>query len=161
MICSIMVYSAIIFSMWCRWKCANGEHEFDTFIPDISGNKAESSDDDTQTGEGKRKKRRQETDKGAMYRKYSKEVHEWVTHLRRVHATNPPATIAGRSVKASDPLAPNGPLYYYHSRTALYNDFFFGYWDKCFAPAFSNVCAIVFVDSIKSLDALFNLKFQR
>ena len=49
-----------------------------------------------------------------------------LTDLRRVHASKPPmeveetissGTKTKTMVKASDPLAENGALYYYHSKT--------------------------------------------
>ena len=90
-------------------------------------------------GEGKRRKKRRDTDKGALYSKYSKEVHQWLTHLRRVHVANQPATIGSLSVKASDPFAPDGcPLYYCHSKTAMYNDFFFQVLGQVFCTNFQN-----------------------
>ena len=80
----------------------------------------------SKTGEGQKDRT---PDKGALFFKYNRDVHEWLTHLRRVHAENPPVTMNGKPVKASNPLAaPGEALYYYHSKTACYNDFFFDYW---------------------------------
>ena len=65
-------------------------------------------------------------DKGTLYHEYDSNVHEWITHLHRVHYTNPSVMIDCKPVQACDPLAPEGQvLYYTHSRTDFCNSFFF------------------------------------
>jgi hypothetical protein len=47
-------------------------------------------------------------------------------------------------VKAADPLAKQGiPLYYTHSKTNLYNDIFFHFWDTVMTPSLCNICPLV------------------
>ena len=63
------------------------------FIPEIFARRGEGSDesDGEDSEEGftgtaqKKRKALVETDKGALFHKYDKSVHEWVTHLRHVH----------------------------------------------------------------------------
>ena len=60
------------------------------------------------------------------------QVHpNYVGHLRGVHASNQPMEVevtnsSGTKTKtivmASDPLAENGALYYYHSKTKMYGE---------------------------------------
>jgi hypothetical protein len=89
-------------------------------------------------------------------------LHEWVTHLRRVHASNPPVPINGKAVKGSDPLAAKGEgLYYIHGKTAYYNDFFFDYWNACFSQTFRLVCPFYEFTSVKDLENLLAAKVQR
>jgi hypothetical protein len=67
-------------------------------------------------------------------------------------------------MKASNPLAaPGESLYYIHSRTAYYNDFFFDYWNLCFAKTFRLVCSFYEFTSVKNLDSedLLAAKVQR
>jgi hypothetical protein len=69
---------------------------------------------------------------------------------------------AQQSVKAADPLAKPGiPLYYFHSKTKLYNDIFFHFWDTVMGPAFSIVCPWFTVKSKKALNNLFDLYFEK
>ena len=116
----------------------------------------------TLPGEKKRRQARSPTDKGALYHNCSREVHEWLTHLRRVHFENPPLTVQGNVVKATNPLAPPGEsLYYVHSRTAYYNSFFFEFWDECFVKTFGLVCPFYNFNSVKDLEDLLDAKVQR
>ena len=83
--------------------------------------------------------------KGALSHAYDFNVHCYVGHLRRVHAsnqpmevevTNSPETMTKTMVKASNPSAVNGALYYYHSKTKMFSesinsDWFFGPGTKC------------------------------
>ena len=148
------------------------------FIPEIFARRGEGSDesDGEDSEEGftgtaqKKRKALVETDKGALFHKYDKSVHEWVTHLRRVHPELPALdmdlTLDGKptkvAVKACNPLAPPGvPLYYYHSRTPYYNDKFFLWWDRCFSEAVRHVCPWMVVSSKKSLEKLLSLKITR
>ena len=65
-------------------------------------------------------------------------------------------------VKACNPLAPPGvPLYYYHSRTPLYNDNFFRWWDKCFSVAVRIVCPWMLVVNKDSLETMLNMYVER
>ena len=116
----------------------------------------------TLPGEKKRRQARRPTDKGALYHNYSRDVHEWLTHLRRVHFENPPLTVQGNVVKATNPLAPPGEsLYYVHSRTAYYNSFFFEFWDECFVKTFGLVCPFYNFNFVKDLEDLLDAKVQR
>ena len=85
-------------------------------------------------------------DTGVMYNDYDWKCHQFIAHLRRVHPTLPPIMMhvegfEGQvAVKAADPLAqPGMPLYYFHSKTKIYNDIFFHFWDYVMAPAFAIV----------------------
>jgi hypothetical protein len=65
------------------------------------------------------------------------------------------------SVAAKPGIAkPCIPLYYFHSKTKLYNDIFFHFWDYVMGPAFAIVCPWFTVDSQESLDRLFELEFE-
>ena len=76
--------------------------------------------------------------KGVLSYAYDFNVHCYVGHLRRrVHASNPPMEVEVTNssgtktkimVKAFDPLAKNGALYYYHSKTKMYGEWFFWTW---------------------------------
>jgi hypothetical protein len=62
---------------------------------------------------------------------------------------------------AADPFARLSiPLYYFHSQTNLYNDNFFNCWDNIFSPTFNIVCPWFNVESLNSLDRLFELEFE-
>ena len=78
--------------MTCRW-----ENAFDTFIPEVERPAIAQEEDvpEQESGQKRGRKSRRPTDKGALYFKYNRDVHEWLTHLRRVHADNPPVTING------------------------------------------------------------------
>ena len=91
-----------------------------------------------------------ENSKGALSYAYDFNVHCYVGHLRRVHASNPPMEVEVTNssgtktktvVKASDPLAENGALYYYHSKTKMYGEWFFWTltWYKVVVPTYQNV----------------------
>ena len=98
-----------------------------TFIPEVERPLTAQDEEvpEPQPGEKRKRQARQPTDKGALYHDYSCDVHEWLTHPRHVHFNNPPATINGKVVKATNPLAqPGESLYYVHSKTAYYNSFF-------------------------------------
>jgi hypothetical protein len=105
---------------------------------------------------------RRDTNKGALYHAYDFQVHQFITHLRRVHPGNPPLSmnVGGQlvTVKAADPLAPDRvPLYYFHSRTGLYNHFMFQFWDACMSPTFNIICPWFNVTSEQELERLFAL----
>ena len=144
-------------------------HKFETFIPEVERH-AGSHDDtaaDPLPGELKRKPQpRRPTDKGAMYHEFSREVWEWLTHIRRVHWNNAPVQINGKTVKACNPLVPSGSQQYYvHStgKTAYYSFFFGSGPENCFAKTFSLVCSFLRLhvrsveDFIKLYDATFEL----
>ena len=93
---------------------------------------------------------------------YSCDVDVWITHLRRVHSEDPLATINGKVVKASNPLAPpDEGLCYAHSKTAYYNSFFFEFWDLCFAKTFGLICPFYEFNSVQDLEDLLDAKVQR
>jgi hypothetical protein len=102
-----------------------------------------------------------------LWHEYDFLVHQFVAHLRRVHPSNKAIMMeipsAGKvSVKAADPLAkPEIPLYYTHSKTHLYNDIFFHFWDNVMTPTLGNICPWMSVTSKKSLEQLFDFKFDR
>ena len=150
--------------MTCRWRDEHGDNLYDTFIPEVE-RPAIAQDGDVpelQPGEKRKRQPRRPTDKGALFYKYSRDVHEWLTHLRRVHACNPSVTINGKVVKASSPLAaPGESLYYIHSKTAYYNDFFFEFWNVSFAKTFRLVCPFYDFTSVKDFEDLFAAKVQR
>lgn len=151
----------------CRWKTPDGKRlKYPVFIPNISAQKSVNDDDndDENLKSGPASKR--ETEKGALYHEYDWQTHQFVTHLRRVHSSNPPIQMkVGQTmvnVKAADPLAPPGvPLYYFHSKTDLYNNFFFEFWDECMVPTFQFVCPWLKVDSMAALDKLFTISVDR
>lgn len=145
--------------MTCRW-----DNTYAKFIPEVErpALAQEAEVPEPQSGEKRGRTARRPTDKGALFFKYNRDVHEWLTHLRRVHAENPPVTMNGKPVKASNPLAaPGEALYYYHSKTACYNDFFFDYWNVCFAKTFRLVCPFYDFTSVKDLEDLLAAKVQR
>ena len=143
-------------------------------IPALSSRREDSIDEESEHEDAgaRRKKPRSkaETDKGALYHRYEKEVHQWLTHLRRVHPNLPTVemdlVVQGRrqkvQVKACDPFAPPGvPLYYFHSKNPFYNDNFFIWWDNCFAEAFRYVCPWIQVTSRGALESVMNMKIKR
>ena len=102
-----------------------------------------------------------------MWHEYDFLVHQFVAHLRSVHSTNRATMMeinpnAGKVlVKAADPLAKPGiPLYYTHSKTYMYNDIFFHFWDTVMTPTLENICPWMAVTSKKSLEQLFSLEFD-
>ena len=131
----------------------------------------EKNEDDNDVSGTKRKRPKRikvVEDTGCMYNDYDWHCHQFIAHLRRVHPANPPLMmpvdgIEGPvSVQAADPFAKRGiPLYYFHSKTKLYNDIFFHFWDDIMAPAFAIVCPWFTVDSQESLDNLFALEFEK
>ena len=148
----------------CRWKDKDGNHQYDSFIPEVERplNTDGTDSPDPQPGEKRKRQPRRPTDKGALYYMYSRDVHEWVTHLRRIHFNNPTATISGKTVMATNPLAPPGEgLYYVHSRTAYYNSFFLEFWDECFVRTFGLVCPFYEFQSMKDLENLLDAKIKR
>ena len=90
-------------------------------------------------------------------------VHCYVGHLRRVHASNPPmevevtnssGTKTKTMVKASDPLAENGALYYYHSKTKMYGEWFFWTWYEVVVPTYRNVLPMLNITTLEELDSI-------
>ena len=66
------------------------------------------------------------------------------------------------SVKAADLLAtPPVPLYYMHSKTAMYNNNFLYCWENVFAPAFANIGPWFTVSSESDLNRQFDLAFEK
>ena len=116
--------------MNCRWKDKNGNHRYDSFIPEVERPVTAQNEQfpGSQPGEKRKRQARRPTDnsdKGALYHDYSRNVHDWLTHLRRVYFNNQQATMNGKVVKATNQLAlPGESLYYVHSKTAYYNSFF-------------------------------------
>ena len=111
------------------------------------------------------RKEGREKEYGLMYHEYDWACHQFTAHLRQVHPGNPPCmmNVAGIEeqvpAKAADPFAKKGiPHYYYHSRTKLYIDIFFHFWDTVMGPTF---CPWLTFDSQKSLDKLFDLHFEK
>ena len=125
--------------------------------------------DGTATGEKGKLQPRRPTDKGALFYKCSHDVHEWLTHLRHVHAGNPSVTIFGKVVKASNQFAaPGESLDAYTIFTARLpittcnrqslNDFFFQFWNMCFGKTFRLVCPFYDFTSTKDFQDLFAAK---
>ena len=143
------------------------------FIPDIINQDEEKIEMQNDEGEGKTTKPRRSlgpTSKGALFYAYNAQVHEFIGHLRRIHPSEPvrniPVTYMGKTtnldVKAADPLASSGtPLYYFHSKIPMYNDFVFMWWDQCLAYTLRNTCPIFTVKSAKSVQTLLNLELSR
>ena len=105
---------------------------------------------------------RRPTDKGALYYEYNTHVHEFVTHIRRVHSTNPDVNIGGKTVKAANAMAPPGtPLYYVHGKTKLYNSIFFDWFDSAFVRTFSLVCPFYDYQSVDDLEKLLDAEVER
>jgi hypothetical protein len=132
--------------MTCRWH-----NMYTKFIPEVERPAVaqEAEVQEPQSGEKTGRTARRPTDKGALFFKYNCDVHEWLTHLRHVHAENPPVTMNGKSAKASNPLAaPGEALYYFHSKTASYNDFFFD-TGMCVSPR-PSVWYVHFTTSLRS-----------
>ncbi len=103
-------------------------------------------------------------DVGCMYNDYDWHCHQFIAHLRRVHPANPllMMPVEGIEGQAADPFAQRGiPLFYFHSKSKLYYDIFFHFWDTVMAPAFSIVCPWLTVNSQESLDELFALEFEK
>ena len=114
-------------------------------------------------------KKKPETEKGPLYHEYDSMVHQYISHLRRVHGSlmNKPLLMEvkgfeGKVPVKTDALAVRGmPLYYYHSKTKMYNDQFFHFWDNVMVKSFAIVAPWFTVDSKKALDALFALHFEK
>ena len=81
---------------------------YNTFVTEVDrpSTAEDVESQELQPGDKRKQQQRWSTDKGALFHEYSRDVHEWVTHLRHVHSQIPPATINGKVVKASNPLAP-------------------------------------------------------
>ena len=144
-----------------RWKRPDGSHKYDALVPEPSP-PDDGGDSEHGAVANKRFKSRRDTNKGALYHAYDFHVHQFITHLRRVHSDNPPLSmnINGTtvSVKAADPLAPTPvPLYYFHSRTPMYNHFMFQFWDACMSPTFNIICPWFNVTTEHELERLFAL----
>jgi hypothetical protein len=118
---------------------------------------------DPQPGEKRKLVLRRPTDKGALYHDYNRDLHEWLTHLRRMHFKNPPATIHGKTVKATNPLAWQGESnYYVHSKIAYSNCWFFvEFWDECFVKTFGLVCPFYEFFSVSDLENLQDAQIER
>jgi hypothetical protein len=66
------------------------------------------------------------------------------------------------SVKAADPLAkPLVPLYYMHSKTAMYNDNFLFCQENVFVPAIAIIGPWFNVSKEDDLNHLFELELER
>jgi hypothetical protein len=137
-------------------------------VPAILYRTEDAQDDNGNERQSRPKRIKVVEDTGVMFNDYDWKCHQFLAHLRRVHPANPPVMIAlegfedKQLVKAADPLAKPGiPLYYFHSKTKLYNDIFFHFWDCVMAPAFAIVCPWFTVDSQESLDTLFALEFEK
>ena len=148
--------------MNCRWKDKSRNHRYDSFIPEVERPVTAQDEEVPQSGEKRKRQARQPTDKGALYHDYSRDVHEWLTHLRRVHFNYQPATINGKAVKATNPLAqPGESPYYVHSKTACHNSFFFKFWDQSFVKTFGLVYQFYEFNLVKDLEDLLDAKVQR
>ncbi len=152
-----------------RWKKPDGRLRHATLIPDRPPpQQVELGSEEEDGSHAKRKRTRRETEKGALYHDYCFQTHQFIAHLRRVHPGNPSimSTIPGNpekvSIKAAAPLAkPPLPLYYMHSKTAMYNDNFFHFWENVFAPAFAIIGPWFTVGNETELNRLFDLAFVK
>jgi hypothetical protein len=102
-----------------------------------------------------------------MYENYEWYFHQYLAYFRRVHSDKSPISMKVDGVetlmivKAADPFAQPGiPLYYFHSKINLYNDIFFDCWDNFFAPTFNIVCPWLYVDTMESLNRLFDQEIE-
>ncbi len=113
------------------------------------------------------KRLRTATEKGDLWHEYDFLVHQFVAALCRVRSANKDIImeigIFGKVlVKAADTLAKQEyPLYYTHSKTNLYNDIFFNFWDIVMTSTLCNICPWMAVTFKKSLGKLFTLEFER
>ncbi len=152
-----------------RWKKPDGRLKHQQLIPDRAPpQEVEAGGEEDDGTKANAKRSRRETIKGALFDDYCWQTHQFISHLRRVHPGNPSilSTIPGKpekvSVKAADPLAkPPVPLYYMHSKTAMYNDNFLYCWDNVFAPAFAIIGPWFTVTKEDDLNRLFELEFER
>ena len=94
---------------------------------------------------------------------YDFNVHCYVGYLRRVHTSNQPMEVEVTSssgtktkttVKAYDPLAENGALYYYHSKTKMYGEWFFWTWYEVVVPTYRNVLPMLNITTLEKLDCI-------
>ena len=146
----------VFFAYVSRWLTDDDEHKYDCFIPIECSKKA------LKAGEGQRSK-------GALSYAYDFNVHCYIGHLRRVHASNPPLEVEVTTssgiktktvVKASDPLAVNGALYYYHSKTKMYGDWFFWTWYEVLVPTYQNVLPMLNITTIEELDFILDCNIK-
>ena len=133
-----------------RWQDPDDEYRYEWFIP------VDASKKSIEAGEGQRCK-------GALSYAYDFNVHCFVGHLRRVHASNPAMEVETTSssgtkakviVKAADPLAKTGSLYYYHSKTKMYGDWFFWTWYQVLVPTYQNILPMLNATTMEELDLL-------
>jgi len=137
-------------------------HQESTFIPEFDRVLLSVNDDPSPLDKRKKRLPIGPTHKGALFHDYCPLVHEFITHLRRVHWKNPDQTINGKTVKAANALAPAGvPLYYLHGRTNQYNDFFFDWFVNCFAKTFIGICPFYEYESVAQLEKLLDAEVER
>ena len=147
-----------------RWKDEKGDLKYHSFIPDIErpGSNDDAYSPDPSPGQKRKRAPRRATDKGALFYEYSSPVHEWITHIRRVHWRNPAVNIGGKTVKAADALAPPGtPLYYVHSKTDQYNSIFFDWFVNCFAKTFAIACPLYDYLTVRDLEKMLDAEVER
>ena len=71
-----------------------------------------------------------------------------------VEVTNSSGTKMKTMVKASDPLAENGALYSYHSKTKMYGEWFFWTWYEVVVPTHQNVLPMLNITTLEELDSI-------
>ena len=71
-----------------------------------------------------------------------------------VEVTNSSGTKTKTMVKASDPLAENGALYYYHSKTKMYGEWYFWTWYEVVVPTYRNVLPRLNITTLEELDSI-------
>ena len=62
--------------MNCRWKDKNGNHQYDSFIPEVERPVTAQHEEFPGSQPGEKRKRRPPSDKGALYHDSSCNVHD-------------------------------------------------------------------------------------
>ena len=74
-----------------------------------------------------------------------------------VEVTNSSGAKTRTMVKATDLLAENATLYYYHSKTKMYGKCFFWTWYEVVVPTYENVLRLLpmlYITTLEELDSI-------